>query len=251
MAGVNFNVIPVSDRINLSPGDVVAAGFEVGARGRVLTLAALAADLGDAPRLCLTCIADADRAFVRNDLPHSDVLLVTDFGSLECYALTPRVLSKFVAVVLRQREPDGASLLAALEPLLIAVFLARAALHISGVGYGLDADDIKKHKFDQPGLEKSLLKRALPQGQGGQPLYDQAHSVLATIRTELPSGEPRKAIRGHDIAPVMIAHMGLNNDFAHPETVEKSLMACVERADLQDFPLFRNLVARVASAKTG
>lgn len=248
LSSIGFRVYAVNDRVDLPADVVIEAGFDDGDRGRVLTLAAAAASWPDIGRRCLTCVADADRAFIRNDLPDSDVLLATDFGSLECYALTERVLSKFVAVVLRESEPDGTSLLAALLPPLVAVFVARAALHHASTGCGLTAEHIKRQDLSQSDLDKSLVKRALPQGAQGNELYSAAMEVAVVIWRSIPVDEPRKAVRGHDIAPVLINHLRLRNDYAHAETVERSLMACVEYVDIEAYPLFRQLVARIASA---
>lgn len=249
LSDIDYHIFPVSDRVDLPPTQVIGAGFEDGERGRVLTLAAFVASWDVAQRLCVTCIADADRAYLRDDLPVSDVLLVTDLGGLECYALTPRILSKFIAVVLRQNEPDGPWLLSVVQPILVSVFLARAALHISLTGHGLTEEQIKKHALNQSELDVSLVKRALPQGQAGDQLYSEVHEVLVDLRASVPVDDPRKAIRGHDIAPVIVNVLRLRNDYAHHETVERALMGCVERADIEHLPLFKKLVARIASAK--
>ncbi len=248
-SNIGYQIYAVNDRVDLPPELVIGAGFDDGDRGRVLTLSTITTTWFDIERNCLTCIADADRAFVRDDLPHSEVLLATDFGSLECYALTERVLSKFIAVVLREGESDATAVLAAILTSLVAIFVARAALHYSSSGYSLTADHIRRHDLSQPDLDKSLIKRALPPGASGTSLYSAAIEVLVAIWREVPGDEPRKAIRGHDIASVLINHLSLRNDYAHPETVERSLMACVERVDIEDYPLFKQLTTRIASAK--
>ncbi|ORW41603.1 hypothetical protein AWB90_20080 [Mycobacterium paraense] len=213
----------------------------------MLTLATIAVSWEEVVRRCLTCIADADRAFVRDDLPKSDVLLVTDFGSLECYALTPKVLSKFVLIYLGRDDPKGEALMAALIPRLIAAFLARAALHLADVGYGVTDEQLKRHRFDDPESDRSLITRSLPDGKQGQALNAKVAPVLAQLRREVPADEPRKAIRGHDIAILLVNHLGLRNEQAHHNVVEAGLMACVERSDLENYPLFHALVERLAS----
>ncbi|WP_396913233.1 hypothetical protein [Mycolicibacterium sp.] len=245
-----YHVYAVGDRVDLPAAVVIESGFEDGNRGRVLTLATIAATWADVERKCLTCIADADRAVVHDDIPESDVLLMTDFGSLECYALTPTVLAKFVLIYLGKDEPKGESLLAALIPALIAAFCARAALHLADIGYGVTDEQVKKHRFDGPEPDRSLIQRALPSGKEGQDLHALVAPVLASVRTKVSTNEPRKAIRGHDIALVLVNHLGLKNQQAHHKVIEAALMTCIERADIEAFPLFQALVERVASAGT-
>ena len=251
LAGANYNVYAVGDRIDLPAARVFEFGLEDGARGRVLALATIATQWLDAERQCLTCIADSDRAAVKHDVPPADVLLITDFGSLECYALTPRAIGKLLAVVLALDEPTADDLIQMAIPILQAVFCARAALHFSDSGFGLTADIVKAHKLEQSDLDVSMTKRALPDGRRGEELYlSKVQAVLLSVREKINTDEPRRFIRGHDIAPVVVNLLRLRNRWADYKILEAALMGCIERSDIEDYPLFRSLVSRVGSDKT-
>lgn len=245
--GVNINVFAINDRVALEDTDVIAAGFESGERGSVLTLAVRASTWPQAVRECLSCIVDADRAYVRPDLPDADVLLVTDHGSLETYALTPRVLSKFVQVVLHLDRPSGEELLAGLLPVLTDAFCARAVLHWSGLGLRIKDTQIKKQQMSANGeCAEALLLANLPDGAAGLRELQKLQPSLARLRAaSIDQEDPRRSVRGHDIALVLINMLGLKNKWADEAIVESALLGCIERRDIEDEPLFQRLMVRL------
>lgn len=248
---VNFQVYAVSDRVDISNQQIIETGFEAGQRGRVLTLAEIASSWEDRYRLCLTCIVDADRACVQDDIPESDVLLVTDFGGLECYALTSRVMDKFISVTLRRDDPTGIELVDLLIPLLNAIFCARAAVHFSSIELKIKPEHIKDHSFAVGSdHSESLIRRLLPQGGYGLSVLGEIRAIIANLREKIPNDEPLKAVRGHDIAPLIINVLDLPNRWADHEVVEGALMGCVEHVDVENHSLFSSLVSRVL-AKAG
>jgi hypothetical protein len=60
--------------------------------------------------------------------------------------------------------------------------------------------------------------------------------------------EPRRAIRGHDIAPAIIGLLELRNRWADAEVVEHAVLGGIEHADIAEMPLFAKLVDRISSA---
>ncbi|MFE3447177.1 hypothetical protein ACFXNW_29445 [Nocardia sp. NPDC059180] len=248
--GLDYHVYAVSDRLNLPDGEVISKGYDAGERGRVLALATVSADWSADERRGLTCIADSDFAHLVNDVPSVDVLLLTDYASLEGFALTDRVLHKFLRVGLSLDEPTGAELLSKAIPLLNELYFARAALHWSSSGISVNMNLVKRILLSSQQLADEVVKRHITDGDMKSVLH-RSLAELSRIRKLFPSlDDPRKAARGHDIAPVVITVLGLRNKWADVDTVERNLMVCVEHGDIISSSLFKKLILRIESSAT-
>ncbi|MFD0362723.1 hypothetical protein ACFQZZ_14865 [Nocardia sp. GCM10030253] len=241
----NVNVYAVCDRINLPDSDVIDAGFESGQRGRVLTLAMHASAWSDQERAGLTCIADADRAHLARDFQESDVLLVTDYASIEGYAFSERVISKFLLIVLSVDAPTGSELMSKAYPILSSLFVARAALHWSGTGESVPDKFIKRSSMNHAGLANRLFEQIFP-GNANLSLREKLLARVDELNS-LISPNDRRFVRGHDIAEVMIVVLDPGRKWSDPEVVEGALMGCIECADIESEPLFTELLRRLRS----
>lgn len=70
--------------------------------------------------------------------------------------------------------------------------------------------------------------------------------AVEEVRASLPE-DPRQAIRGHDISPMLIRMFQLKNDWAHAETLERALSGCIEWHALDNEPMFKRLRERVGT----
>lgn len=245
---VEYRVYAVGDRLNLPDSEVIRCGFETGARGRVLALAKICADWPDELRRCLTCIADADFAHVKDDTPDVDVLLLTDYASMEGYALTDRIMQKFLSVGLNVDKPTGSELLAKVVPLLNELYYLRAALHWSRLGVSLNENHLKKTELEPaPELPERLLAKCLPAASDA-PMRTRILSEAARIKSDLAVEDPIKSVRGHDISIILVVVLRLKNKWADHEIVERTLMTCIEQRDLSSHQLFTRLVERVRAS---
>jgi hypothetical protein len=242
---IEYEVYAVGDRVEMPDGEVISNGFETGQRGRVLTFAKLAGTWQEMERQHLTCIADSDYSFLRSGIPDTDVLLLTDYASIEGYALESRVLQKFLSVVIKVDTPTGVELLEQLTPILNLLYYLRAAVHWSEEGLEFSLDYLKRMSLHSSELAKELLERHFP-GVSMAKVRDKIHEEYVRMREEVVLDDPRKGVRGHDIAPMIIQVLGLKSKWAHPEVVEGSLMTSLERHDLALEKLFAGLLKRLS-----
>lgn len=237
----NAKIYAVDDRVEIDSASVLGVGGEVGARGRVLALADEAARWM-LTQENLTCVIDSDRDCLasRVEFPH---LLSTDFGSMDVYAFQPRPLQQFIDVVVCgfDRAED---VMADLVPTLNETFLIRAALHEVGrvplIATFVNCCNTRKRPIALDADE--LVRRSLAVVSAGC-LHGEVMARVDRYR-DLPA-EPLLAVRGHDIAPLLIKRLGLKNDLARSESVERSLRACLTTTDLDESRLFSQLRDRL------
>ncbi len=239
----NAKVYAIDDRVEVDSASVVGVGGEVGARGRILALADEAARW-TLTQENLTCVIDSDRDCLasRVEFPH---LLSTDFGSMGVYAFQPRPLQQFIDIVASgfDRAED---VMADLMPTLNETFLVRTALHDVGkvplTSTFVNCCNIRKRPITLDTDE--LVRRSLAVVSEGR-LQGEVMARVDRYRKHLPS-EPLLAVRGHDIAPLLIKRLGLKNDLARIESVERSLRTCLTTTDLDKSRLFSQLRERLS-----
>jgi hypothetical protein len=236
-------VYAIDDRVEVDSAAVLAAGAEVGPRGRLVALAAEVASWG-LTQPAVTCIVDADRDHIFGG-PEFPDLLKTDGGSIEIYGFAPRPLQNFLDVVL-QGDWDAEQLIETLMPVLNELFLIRSVLHL----YGPEIPLIEKFsaccgpKGEEWEVQsEELILRSLAVAAAGS-RRGYVLSKLEEARGLLPA-DRRKAVRGHDIAPLLIKALHLTNDWAKPKVLELSWRGCLGLEDLQGAALFETLRVRL------
>jgi hypothetical protein len=217
-------VYAIDDRVQVDVTTVLEAGGEVGPRGRLIGLAAAVQSWALAYP-AVTCIIDADRDYVFSGREYPD-LYRTDYGSLEVYAFQPRPLAQLLSVVLG-KDVDARDLIDYLTPALNELFLARAVLHIYGPAVPLVDNFVSccecsadACKVDSEKLVVRSLEVASLVAMRGQVL-----ARLEEARVRLPS-DRRRAIRGHDIAPLLIKTLRLTNQWASTPAVDRDHSSC-------------------------
>lgn len=241
----HVKVYAIDDRVEIPSEMVFAAGGEVGARGRVLALAAEAATW-ELIQTSLTCVIDYDRdCFLPSGSPPQAHLLRTDVGSLDVYAFQPRPMQQFIDLV-SGRADGAAELIAQLLPALNELFLVRSALHADGVALVSNYGNCCDTGSEPTAVDaEKLVRRSLAVVGAGRSFGATVARVEA-LRSGLPS-DSLLAVRGHDIPVLLVKRLGLKNEWARPEVVETTLRACLSTADLDDYPLFRRLRERCLS----
>jgi hypothetical protein len=236
-------IYAVDDRAEV-PGQMVRdAGGEIGPRGRVLGLAAAAADW-DLEVGALTFVIDADRDLIwpGTDIPN---LLRTDVGSMDCYGFQERPLEQFLGMVL-DRDVSSRHVIEVLTPALHDLFLIRSVLHAFGPDIPVVDRFLRCVTFSRTRVEvdvRDLIRRSLA-ASGQQDQLDRILSHLGEVRN-LCSGQSPPPIRGHDIAPMLAGYLGLRNDWAKSDVIEQSMRGVLRPEDVDDAPLFRQLRERL------
>ncbi len=232
-------VYAIDDRASISNYEVTAAGGEIGPRGRVIALAA-ATQRWAHQEPGVTCIVDADRDHVLGG-PEFENLLKTDVGSLDVYGFQPRPLDQFMRLVVGVNL-SAEVVIRDLTPMLQGVFVARASLHTMGIR--LVANWVSCCGTTAGAVDVSeLLRRSLAR-EGAESELPKLIAVAESVRARLPA-DPLQSIRGHDVAPLLIRRLGLTNDWAKPEVVERSLRGCLNIRDVNERPMFEVLRGRL------
>lgn len=242
-AGIEHpRVYAVNDRVVVDAELVLAHGGEVGHRGRVLALGREASQWG-LPEPSLTCVIDRDRDCLAPS-ERAEHVLMSDAGSMDVYAFEPKPLQQFLDVVVGV-SAKAEELVEELTPPLNELFLVRAAMHevaeVSLVPKFPALVNVKNGSVDA----STLVRRSLDvEGQGA--LYSDVMERYEALRAKLPE-DRRLAIRGHDIAPLLVRRLGLTNDWAKPSIIEQALRGCLDAGDLAGRPLFAELLRRTQS----
>ena len=116
-----------------------------------------------------------------------------------------------------------------------------------GKGYSLTEQNLRRHAHK---LVSPQVTDLIDIAVCGEPGYiDDRETVACEMRrlqeVTKGKGDPRRFVRGHDIAPLLITLLHLGNRWADIEVVEGSLMGNIDRGYLRQQPLFQKLEARL------
>jgi hypothetical protein len=105
---------------------MVLAGLTSGNRQRLMALAS--ALEGKVPPGKVSCVCDRDfEKWIPTMEPIPQAVLLTDFASMDCYAIDVATIDKFLTVILGERIASADSILKELAPVLEECFLIRLA----------------------------------------------------------------------------------------------------------------------------
>lgn len=237
-------VVAVDDLVDLPSTVVTSHGhMDNGNRARVYTLSQIAAEWR-LSETSLTCIIDSDFEIFEETV-ETEGLLKTDFAAMEVYALGSRPLAKFLGLV--KAVQSGPDVIKALLPLWHMLFVLRYVAPREVPGSRM-VNGFERHgkacTGEDPSRWRPLLKAIHP-----IPNKEDCERILGACCTyfERISTDSLQGIRGHDIAPVLIEHLGLKNHQRDQSVVEQLMRSCVEARDLDEFPMFKELRLRVSS----
>jgi hypothetical protein len=254
-------VFAIVDRVNL-PRDVVV-DLEKGIGNRVQVVSAASAAYGRNVGASLTFIVDSDFGSMQKDGAESNLahLLLTDYGSLECYSLTENVFRRLLRVPLRAKSDlNIGEVLDSILDALVDIFLCRWILN------SLDNPPSIVEKLDRrcsfkSGKVEVDVARLVGDSMAGEKRSrkgvpvdrDELASEVVEAKRQL-KGDRRRFIRGHDIAKMLLfallkrAPQLFREDrrlFKSPVALEFALLCCLDFHELGDEELFRALVSRL------
>jgi hypothetical protein len=223
-------------------------------RDRVIALALdIQRQLSEIPSH-LTCIADKDFDWLFQKNYECDILLFTDYSSLEMYLFNEKVLDKFMTLALGLSNPPVNEILDNLSKVLEELFLIRAtneALNLKMTW--LKEKDLGnccslKGTAIEFQTESFIAKYLNKNNQYNSQL------IFVTKVQELKRNsitERRCKIRGHDFIALLCWHIknkiAKNRKIFHdPKNVAVNLLLCVEAEELAKEHLFQRLLERLS-----
>lgn len=246
--GLSATVRAVDDVVEVPASFVQQIPHDINSKGRALALAIkLAKDLGQAGGRA-TVVIDADWYLALGpQIIDRGCLIVTDLPAIESYCFQLRPLQKLLDTVLSPGVPYFAQdVVDALSGALVQLHSMRVVLHELGVRCARNPAALCKLAPEASSLNKAeLLRRS---HTAALPTEVRAELLAAADWYELAFEAFEQGGRGHDIAPMLIAFLGISGHLADPTTLEAAMRACLEIEDLIDWNLFRSLEARVTNA---
>jgi hypothetical protein len=233
------------------PSSLVAcSGQAVGNHGRLVTLAkSLTEQLPSESNLCVTCVADRDFDDAFGVFSGINCLLFTDYSSIEMYAFSFRPLDKFMRLVVRDETVDVLAMIDGLA----AVLRCLAAVRIANIRLSWSMEWLEPNKYVNfvSGIISIEIDGFIHNYLGKNKKLsskDQFYEMYNQIVQEMGS-DHRRACRGHDFFALLrhllnvrrIRLSILRDSFEF----SRSLMACLELADLDQETLFINLRRRL------
>jgi hypothetical protein len=237
-------VYKIDERVTIPRPQDSASLRDWGVRTQLITLG----EVLDAENLSdrAACVIDADWALLEpEDLPPA--VITTDFAAVEGYSFNVPSLEAFLDN--HVGHGDAREIVEGVTPVLNDLYLARYVLHrhpLGGVGMVANFTD----RIDTSGPLSIDVEEILRSSLGGDGLGREHLNAALERMDELRPivlGAPHLAIRGHDIAPVLVKVLGLRNRLARAEHVEDLLRSSVDPQGLSEYPLFTELLRRCGS----
>jgi hypothetical protein len=233
--------------VSVPDENVLGLRLTPGKKGRVVTLAAMLQ--GKVTEHQVVCIADADLDhFNEASYPYA-LLLLTDYTSIELYALCPAIMQRIISVALQGFPKGHVQLTQEIGDLLQDAFLVRVA-----------ANDLKlaptypdHHSFCSVAKgEKPFSFNLLNYVNKAFENYvdkswrEPLNQKIAEKRLRLKA-DPRLQIHGHDFAGTLAWYIRQHPGFGHvnPGTFTGLLLGFVDAWTLRNEPLFRELLRRL------
>jgi len=265
-ASIDDVVVLDATYISVPPENVVAAGFNAGVKGALLTLSMR---LGEVRPFDAVVAVVVDRDFDGLPVEHAnDFLLATDYYSMEGYALTETALNRFArGVLMREARPpgrggavradrgacSGADLIERLAPALTEIAAVRRLLRrmnppASTVGRWVDYFTVGTNGFFESRgaalLSSSLRGRSTDVGDLDNAFREECASVEAE--------DLRLSARGRDFISLLLKLLrspwgrrisSVNFAVVDEPTVTTWLLGAVSAPALRREPLFQALEA--------
>jgi hypothetical protein len=249
--GIDCDVFDVDDRIEVPSQYVVASGHSVGKRGRIFGLATILDGIDPDIRRTFLCLADADFDHLTQTVHDLHCLAITDLASLELYMINEASLARFHDLFLHLNpKVDLVELVDRLTPALVDLFLVRYVLQSSDAPPGIvdKVDKYIKLARGRYGADiAGVIEASCATQRVGRDKLAQMKGEVNRLRGYVDFSEPLKFVHWHDLAKVLIKQLGLRNDLAKPDVIERGMMSCAELSALLGYPLFRLIRNRFSS----
>jgi hypothetical protein len=223
-------------------------GLSPGCRSEVVALAYELCGALQLPAFQVTCIIDKD--FGEPDPPVCEILLMTDYTSVELYCYDTVVLDKYLALGLSGFPHTGERILASITEVLYTLFAIRHVNQLPKYRVSLLRIDRSltisrdKVEFDLRDYTRRMLLAA---GRGSE--IEAFLATCAQVRAAFTL-ENRNHIHGHDFVSVLTMYLkkvrGSLKDLTE-DIVRGGLVTSLELQWIEQFPLFVKLAVRVRS----
>jgi hypothetical protein len=237
-------VYPIS-AIEISDGDIIAAGRKANNRERVVHLADFLAD-SDARRAA--CVVDADFWSLRAAQAPAPPLYQTDYSCMEMYFFSAQSLGKFFTLCCRRSEWPVETIMESLASVLQEFFLYRCANDDLGWGMDwLDKNVCMKVTGWQIDFDKDeYLTRFLHKNSRAREKTRFVEHVTQ-LRTRLKA-DARYQMDGHDMMSLLawyIRKKGIGRERCQDENVLMCLTMTLDHRIFQKEHMFQMLSARL------
>jgi hypothetical protein len=245
------------DTVDIPNDQLCELGLNNGNRSRVIFLAFQLQRLFETTSLPhVVCIADRDfDDLIGSSSIESELLLFTDYTSIEMYLFDSNIIEKFLRLALGKDDLEAVNILTNISPILEEMFLLRAANQ--SLSYGMEwlapaslRGCFKRRKGGQIEFDsKDFVEKYLNKNKR----YSEKSAFLDKVK-ELRNkniSEIRNKIRGHDFIDLFCWYIDpyLPKDkkgFSDPEIVLGTLRCCLDVDYLMQEKLFQELTRRVS-----
>ncbi|MEG3958760.1 DUF4435 domain-containing protein [Microcoleus sp. herbarium2] len=244
------------DTVDIPTDQLFALGLNDSNRSRVIFLAFQLQRLFETSLPHVVCIADRDfDDLIGSSSIESELLLFTDYTSIEMYLFDSNIIEKFLRLALHRDDLAAVNILENISPILEEMFLLRAANE--SLSYGMEW------------LSLPSLKRCFNKRKRGQIEFDSKDFVDKYLNKNNRSSEKiafldkvkelrnkniseiRNKIRGHDFIELFCWYIEpyLPNNkkgFTESEIAFAALRCCLDVDYLMQEKLFQELIRRVS-----
>jgi len=244
------------DTIDIPTDQLFARGLDDGNRSRVIFLACQLQSLFEGSLPPVICIADKDfDNLIASSHIESELLLFTDYTSIEMYLFDSNIIEKFLRLALHKDDLEAVNILKNISPILEEMFLLRAANE--SLSYGMEW------------FSSASLRRCFKRRKGGQIEFDSNDFVDKYLNKNNRTSEKivfldkvkelrnkniseiRNKIRGHDFIDLFCWYIEPylpknKKGFSEPEIVFSTLRCCLDVDYLMQEKLFQELTRRVS-----
>ena len=192
------------------------------------------------------CLVDRDYEDCCPNVKPNSYLVFTDVNSLEAYALFPSVVEKFLLVALGGFPLSKRTVMDVIDRILTRLYAIRVTNE--RLGWGMSWIPFTRYVSltkESIALREADFLRSYLQKNHRWDSSKEFAAALSETTAQLPTDIGRR-IRGHDLADLMLLLVNRfrkERKFGNVETIEGSLLATIEAADLDDSVLFRRIVA--------
>lgn len=240
------SVYPIS-AVTIPAAVVIGHGLEHPSNRNGVIALALELEANCGKDIRVTCIADSDFDFVTGITKSSDLLLYTDYTSIEMYAFTPTVVDKLIRLLAPRIQTTGSEALDRIQDTLQTFFALRLANKL--LQFGLTWVDTEKCTVltqGYPAFDIAEYSRRYLNTKGKRKDEETFNAQVIDIRNKFLS-DVRCQIRGHDFVEMLTWYLRRRAQSCRrltADSVKTLLLIQLSAQNLQQENMFRTLLLR-------
>lgn len=244
------------DTVDIPNDQLCELGLNNGNRSRVIFLAFQLQRLFETTSLPhVVCIADRDfDDLIGSSSIESELLLFTDYTSIEMYLFDSNIIEKFLRLAVRKDDLKAVNIIKNISPILEEIFLFRAANQSLSDGMewlssGVKGCLKKRRKGDPLEFDSDFVEKYLNKNKRSSEKIAFLDKVNELRNKNI--SEIRNKIRGHDFIELFCwyiePYLPKNKKwFSEPEIVLGTLLCCLDVDYLMEEKLFQDLTRRMS-----